>query len=143
MWKIDGLFAEAKDNHGLARAKYRGRAKVQIQAYLTATVQNLKRLVFLLLLRYARNQIRKAKQRTRFNFSSLNLFNTPHPLMISAGARSRCRHARNVPSGKSERCDNEGGAPETRIDCFTQVLTPRGKAIVPVHGPVVTARPLG
>ena len=50
MWKIEGLFAEAKDNHGLARAKYRGRAKVQIQAYLTATVQNLKRLVFLFLL---------------------------------------------------------------------------------------------
>jgi hypothetical protein len=84
-WKIEGLFAEAKDNHGLARAKYRGRAKVQIQAYLTATVQNLKRLVFLFLhlLRYARNQIRKAKQRTRFNFSSLNLFNTPHPLMTA------------------------------------------------------------
>ncbi|MFT5303419.1 MAG: hypothetical protein ACI814_004238, partial [Mariniblastus sp.] len=88
MWKIEGLFAEAKDNHGLARAKYRGRAKVQIQAYLTATVQNLKRLVFLLLLllRCARIRIQKAKQRTRFNFFSLNLFNTPHPLM--AGIRS-------------------------------------------------------
>ena len=49
MWKIEGLFAEAKDNHGLARAKYRGRAKVQIQAYLTAMVQNLKRLVFFIL----------------------------------------------------------------------------------------------
>ena len=29
-----------------ARAKYRGRAKVQIQAYLSAIVQNLKRLLF-------------------------------------------------------------------------------------------------
>ena len=27
MWKIEGMFAEAKDNHGLARAKYRGRGK--------------------------------------------------------------------------------------------------------------------
>jgi hypothetical protein len=45
-WKSEGLFAEAKVNHCLARAKYRGRSKVQIQAYLSATVQNLKRLLF-------------------------------------------------------------------------------------------------
>ncbi len=45
MWKSEGLFAEAKQNHGLSRARYRGRSKVQIQAYLSATVQNLKRLV--------------------------------------------------------------------------------------------------
>ncbi len=45
MWKCEGLFAEAKENHNLARAKYRGRSKVQIQAYLSAMVQNLKRLV--------------------------------------------------------------------------------------------------
>ncbi len=32
MWKIEGLFAEAKQNHNLSRAKYRGRPKVQIQA---------------------------------------------------------------------------------------------------------------
>lgn len=44
-WKIEGLFAEAKENHCLRKAKYRGRAKMQIQAYLVATVQNLKRLV--------------------------------------------------------------------------------------------------
>ena len=47
MWKSEGLFAEAKQNHGLARARYRGRSKVQIQAYLSAMVQNLKRLVLL------------------------------------------------------------------------------------------------
>ena len=46
MWKIEGLFAEAKQNHCLARAKYRGRPKVQIQAYLIAIVQILKRLLF-------------------------------------------------------------------------------------------------
>ena len=44
MWKSEGLFAEAKQNHCLARAKYRGRSKVQIQAYFSAMVQNLKRL---------------------------------------------------------------------------------------------------
>ena len=49
MWKSEGLFAEAKQNHGLTRARYRGRSKVQIQAYLSATVQNLKRLVKALL----------------------------------------------------------------------------------------------
>ena len=47
MWKSEGLFAEAKQHHGLARARYRGRSKVQIQAYLSAMAQNLKRLVFL------------------------------------------------------------------------------------------------
>ena len=50
MWKMEGLFAEAKENHGLARARYRGRSKVQIQSYLSAMVLNLKRLVFLFLL---------------------------------------------------------------------------------------------
>lgn len=44
-WKMEGVFAEGKDNHGLDRARYRGRAKMQIQAYVIATVQNLKRLV--------------------------------------------------------------------------------------------------
>ena len=47
MWKSEGLFAEAKQNHGLSRARYRGKSKVQIQAYLSAMAQNLKRLVFL------------------------------------------------------------------------------------------------
>ena len=44
-WKMEGIFAEAKDNHGLARARYRGRAKVQIQAYMIAVVQNIKRMM--------------------------------------------------------------------------------------------------
>ena len=45
-WKCEGLFAESKENHCLARAKYRGRTKVQVQAYMIAIVQNLKRLLF-------------------------------------------------------------------------------------------------
>ena len=44
-WKVEGIFAEAKDNHGLDRARYRGRAKVQIQAYMIAVVQNIKRMM--------------------------------------------------------------------------------------------------
>ena len=43
--KVEGVFAEAKTFHGLSRARYRGRAKMQIQAYMVATVQNLKRLI--------------------------------------------------------------------------------------------------
>lgn len=43
-WKIEGLFAEAKAHHGLLRVKYRGLSKVQIQFYMTAMVQNFKRL---------------------------------------------------------------------------------------------------
>jgi transposase len=44
MWKMEGIFAEAKNNHGLRRARYRGRWKVQVQVYMISTVQNLKRL---------------------------------------------------------------------------------------------------
>ena len=60
MWKSEGLFAEAKQNHNLSRAKYRGRPKVQIQAFLSAIAQNVKRLVALfycwLLARWLRKQ---------------------------------------------------------------------------------------
>jgi len=45
MWKIEGVFGEAKNNHNLRKAKYRGLEKIQIQAYMTATVQNLKRVL--------------------------------------------------------------------------------------------------
>jgi len=85
MWKIEGLFAEAKANHGLARARYRSRSKVQIQAYLSAMVLNLKRLVFLFLLlrRCARNQFQKASERSRFNFPQLNFFNTPDHFLVA------------------------------------------------------------
>ena len=44
-WKIEGMHGEAKTQHGLRRAVRRGLANVSIQAYLTAVVINLKRLV--------------------------------------------------------------------------------------------------
>jgi hypothetical protein len=44
-WKMEGIFAEGKENHGLGRARYRGRSKVQIQAYMIALVQNIKRMM--------------------------------------------------------------------------------------------------
>ena len=44
-WKIEGMHGEAKTQHGLRRAVRRGLTNVAIQAYLTAAVINLKRLV--------------------------------------------------------------------------------------------------
>jgi transposase len=43
-WRVEGAHGEAKTQHGLRRAARRGLWNVQIQAYLTAAVMNLKRL---------------------------------------------------------------------------------------------------
>jgi len=43
--KIEELFGEAKEQHGMRRMKFRGRAVVKEQVLLTAAVQNIKRLV--------------------------------------------------------------------------------------------------
>ncbi len=42
---MEGLFGQAKNWHGLRRARWRGRAKMQVQLLLTATVLNLKKLL--------------------------------------------------------------------------------------------------
>lgn len=47
-YTIEGKHAEQKDRHGLRRARYWGLAKVSLQAIVTATVTNLKRLTKLL-----------------------------------------------------------------------------------------------
>jgi len=44
-WKIEGIFGEAKQNHSMRRARYRGLSKVQIQFYLIAIALNCKRVV--------------------------------------------------------------------------------------------------
>jgi hypothetical protein len=49
MWKMEGIFAEAKSHHGMRKARYRGRSKMQTQVYIISTVQNLKRLALNLL----------------------------------------------------------------------------------------------
>ena len=43
--RSEHIFAEAKQQHGMRRARYRVILSLQEQLYLTATVQNLKRLV--------------------------------------------------------------------------------------------------
>lgn len=40
---IEGLFGQAKNWHGLGRARWRGRAKMRVQVLLTAAVLNLKK----------------------------------------------------------------------------------------------------
>lgn len=50
MWKVEGLISEAKQLHGLNKARYRGLTKTQIQVYLIASVLNIKRLVLLFVL---------------------------------------------------------------------------------------------
>lgn len=47
-YKVEQKFGEAKRCHGLRRCRYVGLAGYRVQAYLTATVLNLKRLVKLL-----------------------------------------------------------------------------------------------
>ena len=44
-YKVEQKFGEAKRGHGLRRCRYLGLARYGVQAYLTATVLNLKRLV--------------------------------------------------------------------------------------------------
>ena len=52
-WRAEGMHGEAKTQHGLRRAVRRGLSNVAIQAYLTAAVINLKRLVAFLGLFFA------------------------------------------------------------------------------------------
>jgi transposase len=43
--RIEGTFGLAKELHGLRRTRFRGRARVQIQLWLTAAAMNIKRAV--------------------------------------------------------------------------------------------------
>jgi len=44
-YKVEGIFSEAKRLHGFSKAQFRGRKKVQMQAFFTASVLNIKKLV--------------------------------------------------------------------------------------------------
>ncbi|MDY6847027.1 MAG: transposase, partial [Chloroflexota bacterium] len=44
-YKIERKFGEAKQNHGLGRCRYLGLLGFGVQAYFTAIVLNLKRIV--------------------------------------------------------------------------------------------------
>jgi hypothetical protein len=72
-WKIEGLFGEAKQNHGLRRARYRGLSKVQIQFFMIAIALNCKRVVTISChLRLIRHFLRRVSLRQRCSFEELN-----------------------------------------------------------------------
>jgi hypothetical protein len=80
MWKSEGLFTEAKQNHGLSRARNHGRPKMQIQAYLSAMAQNLKRLLFLFCLWLVTRHLyprTTAAQYPNPHFQGRDFFNRP------------------------------------------------------------------
>jgi len=47
-YKVERKFGEAKQGHGLARCRYLGRLGFAVQAFFTAIMLNLKRMVRLL-----------------------------------------------------------------------------------------------
>ena len=44
-YKIEGVFSEAKRLHGFRNAQFRGRKKVQIQSFFTASILNIKKMI--------------------------------------------------------------------------------------------------
>jgi len=92
MWKIEGIFGEAKNSHCLSRARYRGKSKMQIQAYLIATIQNLKRMIsptwlmsktLLFLLEKSLNQKRHKINRTLGFSTAPNDFDAPKTRLLT------------------------------------------------------------
>lgn len=47
-YKVERKFGEAKQGHGLGRCRYLGRSGFAVQAFFTAIILNLKRMVRLL-----------------------------------------------------------------------------------------------
>jgi IS5 family transposase len=78
--RIEHLFGEAKQSHGLGRARFRGLAKMNEQAILTATVQNLKRLVKFLGQPDKRVANQGAVRPKRRNFSFFSVFRALLPM---------------------------------------------------------------
>ena len=68
--RSEHVFAEAKQNHGLNRARYRGLNHLQEQLYFIASVQNLKRLVSFMNRKKLASMIAKIKE----NVMPYNLF---------------------------------------------------------------------
>ena len=85
MWKIEGSLPRLREPLFVG-AKYRGRSKVHIQAYLCAMAQNLKRLVYVIYLLViapgcAANRNRIYPELTK---KPRDFFNRPHRLKPAA-----------------------------------------------------------
>jgi transposase len=74
--KIEGSFADASNNHGFKKARYRGLEKVTIQNLLIATIQNLRKLLRV-------NPLKPAVSMAKSAYSAL--------LNVTCTILSRCR----------------------------------------------------
>jgi len=83
MWKIEGINAEAKNLHGLKRARYRSLVKVQIQAYMVAVTQNLKRLANLFFGTFLLNIGRILNILAKFKLQDVFLYNSGKNLKLT------------------------------------------------------------
>ena len=57
---LEGIMGQAKTYHGMARARFRGLAKVEIQFLMTATALNLKKMVKMLDIKIIKSTLSKA-----------------------------------------------------------------------------------
>jgi len=81
--RIEHLFGEAKQSHGLRKARYRGLEKMNEQAILTAIAQNLKRLVKFLNKRPTHGPTKGVLCSNRPNFDPFSVFWTFSRLISS------------------------------------------------------------
>ncbi len=70
--RVEHIFAEAKNWHGLDRARCRGIRAMQQQACLTATVQNIKRLVGHMRRKFRNTAVAACKKPVFYAFYTLN-----------------------------------------------------------------------
>ena len=80
--KMEGSFADAANNHGFKRARWRGLERVGIQNLLIATVQNLRKLLRATFGKRGKSTSRSLLSSAAASFSSLGLSAPPDPLRI-------------------------------------------------------------
>lgn len=89
VWRRTGpetVFGEAKEHHGLRKAKFRGLERVKEQCLLTATAQNIKRMVKVLTKRKppkAREAVTPVRNPKRIRFQTVASFSLFRPSSIA------------------------------------------------------------
>ena len=107
--RVEHIFAEAKNCHGLARARCRGLQSMEEQLSMTAVVQNIKRLVS-----FSRRKLKNAEKR----YSQNALYTTNlHAFMLLL---KNCRNFNRVQSFFKYKCSKRLLIPEFR----KQTLSP-------------------
>lgn len=85
---VERSFADAKQHHGHRYARFRGQEKVQMQAYLAATAQNIKKIAMLLAFLHFISPI-KALIRTKWSLRATKLKSAVQILEIAKISRSQ------------------------------------------------------